>query len=232
MARLGSVLGGILAEVTRARLIADGLTRDLVAEYESDPVLASLSVPRVVVGEATVSIRFTVQGLEEAPPAPPEVDAVRVEWPRHAAARALPNALARLGLTETDRDAVLAAVEAPTAKPTTAQIRDALAGRPRAAASSTAKPIVDSWTKFPPEIRKRLGGKVAFRGRLDDILAEDLTSFIEREASRSLVRAALASKLDVAIKRDELPTDPAQLQEIRLVLRGEDLDIIAETKEI
>jgi hypothetical protein len=232
VARLGSLLGGILAEVARARLIADGLTRDLVNEYESDPVLASLSVPRVVVSEATVALRFTVQDLEEASPLPPDVGAVRVEWPRHAVASALPNALVRLGLTETDRDAVLAMVDTPTARPTAAEVREALAGRPGAAASATARPISDAWTKIPPAVRRRLGSKTAFRRRLDEALAEDLMSYLEREASRALVRAALASKLDVAIRRDELPVDPTHLQEIRLTLRGEDLDVIAGTKEI
>ena len=52
MARLGSVLGALIAELVQARAIADRLTRDLVEEYESDPVLAAMNVPRVTIGES------------------------------------------------------------------------------------------------------------------------------------------------------------------------------------
>jgi hypothetical protein len=231
VARLGSVLGGILAELSRARLVADGLTRELVSEYESDPVLSSFSVPRVVIGEATLALRFTVQDLEEAAPPPLDAGTIRGDWARHAAATGVPSALARLGLSEADREAVLAAVDSPAARPRVAEVREALAGRPETAAAATAEPLLRAWAEIPADVRKRLGTKATFRRRLGEALAEDLTAFVDRESARGLVQAALASKLDIAIRREELPADPAQLQEIRLTLRGEDLDVITAPRE-
>jgi hypothetical protein len=232
MARLGSVLGGILAELSRARLVADSLTRDLVSEYESDPVLASFSVPRVVIGDATIALRFIVQDLEEAAPAPPDAGAVGAEWSGHAAAAAVPSALTRLGLSDADRQAVLAAVERQTGRPTAAEVREALAGRPQRAARTTAEPLLQAWTAIPPAVRSRLGTKATFRRRLGEALAEELATFVERKSARELVAAALASTLDIAIRREDLPADSAQLQEIRLTLRAEDLDLITIPRDI
>ncbi len=48
-----------------------------------------------------------------------------------------------------------------------------------------------------------------------------------KDASRrAALQAALASKVEVSIAKDQLPDDPARIQELTLTVRGEDLDLV------
>ena len=224
MARLGAVVGGILAELAQARVIADRLTRELVPEYEGDPILAGMSVPRVTLGEATVTLRFTVDDLEEVQPELPNAAAQSARWHAVAAARLFPKTLERLGVTGDERKKVLdlVAVDQVGARAMSAAMR----GDIREAITATTEGALETWTDLPVELRRHLGGKVAFRKELQATAAAQLKEFLDAEASQALLRSVLASKLDVGVRTADLPAEPERIQEIQLKLTGEDFDLV------
>lgn len=116
MAKLGDVLGSILAEVSRARAVADSLTRDLAADYSNDPVLASLGVPRVALNEMTVTLRFVVDEVQEAPPV--AVDGARFaqSFDASLSTSVIPRLIAEVpGLQPDERQRLIAAMIAQDA---------------------------------------------------------------------------------------------------------------------
>lgn len=235
MARLSSLVGGILAELARARAIADELTKELVEDYEKDPVLASMSVPRITMKEIGLTLRFTVDDVEEVPPAEPDPAAIRKEWPA-SFSRRIDRVVERLAggadkLTEEERKQ-LKAVLARTASGQipTQLLKEAVAGRVDRVAGAVAKPALDKWATLPPTLRKRLGNKAAFTKALTDVVARDLDGYLKKKRSRAFMEAALASSVKVAVQRDQLPSDPAQQQEIHLTLSGEDLEIVLDDR--
>jgi hypothetical protein len=232
MPRLGSVLGSILAELARARLVADSLSRDLVDEYRADPILASMSVPRVLLDQAELTLRFSVADLQEADvSAPAEANATE-NWVRHVTAAVLPSILDRHGLTDAERKVALTRLvgtrAAPTIRVPTTAIREALAGNTEESSKTTTEAVMTTWAELPPEVRAKLGTKAEFRRELEGRLVQEVPKFVGRAGEVELVRAALASRIDVAIKTDELPSQPGQVQELKLTLRGDDLSLIVE----
>jgi hypothetical protein len=83
MAELMEVLGTILRDVARSRVISDTFSRDISREYEQDPILVDFPVPRVEIKEASIQLQFAVNTVEHK-----EVDAEgikRAGVARHAA---------------------------------------------------------------------------------------------------------------------------------------------------
>jgi hypothetical protein len=254
MARLGSVVGGILAELTRARVVADTLTRDLAAEYADDPLLSSLAVPRLTLGEANLTIRFTVADLQEAEVQPVDPKTVSDGWKRELAENVLPNVLARRQLTEGERAVVLSALESdrPAAPPAAAEpaelvaaparavsarfrvadVRKAIGGERATLAESSTNQVLDRWNSIPSELRTKLGGKSEFASQLAATTNTALASFLDRQAALAQVQAALRSTVDVSVKTADLPADPEKVQELHLVLRGDDLDTVVSGGEV
>lgn len=231
MARLGAVLGGVLAEITRARVISDRLTRDLVANYEEDPILASLSVPRVTIGGAEIVLRFTVSDFEEQPTADLDASQVRDGWLAHVEDHVLPSVLAEVGLDEKARSEVVRAIdsEAPNllGRPRVADIRAALKKDAAPAATATAKPLLDNWTAIPRSVRDKMGTKTTFRRTLNDRLESELSGFVQRAVAEETIKAALASRMEVAISHTQLSTEqPETFQEVRLSISSQDLDTL------
>jgi len=229
MARLGSILGGILAELARARVIADELTRDLVRQYEVDPVLSSMTVPRVSVNEAQLTLRFSVEDLQESPVPAFDVDDAGREWEVKASRLVFGRVAATTEFSESERRFMLDVLTAPP--PSRADLRLASEGKPDAAVRSVVTSSLAKWQTIPKDIQRRLGGKAAFGRHLQSAVAVELKAFLDQRNAMATVRAALASRLDVEIRRKELPEDPAKLQEIRLTVRSEDLDALLSVKE-
>jgi hypothetical protein len=233
MPRLGSVLGAILAEVARARLVADHLSRDLVDDYRADPILASMSVPRVLVDQAVLTVRFSVSEMVEAEVATPAEASAALGWARHLASAVIPAVLDRHGLGDAERRATLARLvgsrDAPSIEIPPTVMRDALAGDFVGSSRATTDALLQTWASLPREVRVKLGGKAAFRRELEGRLAREVASFVSRVREVELVKAALASRIDVGIRPDDLPTQSERIQELTLTLRGEDLSLIVES---
>jgi len=230
MPRLGSVLGSILAELGRARVIADHLSRDLVGEYRDDPILASMSVPRVLLDRAELTLRFAVSDLVEADLKAPVAGNVSAEWARHVAANVVPAVLDSHGLSDAERKVAVARLvgsrDAPRISVPAATIGEAIAGNVASSATATTAAVLNTWGALPREVRTKIGTKAEFRRELEGRLAQEAASFVGRAADAELVKAALASRLDVGIRTDDLASQPEHIQELKITLRGEDVALI------
>jgi hypothetical protein len=234
--RLGSVLGSILAELTRARAVADELTKELVTQYEADPVLSSLSVPRVALSEAEISIRFIVDEVDEGPEVPADPAAIRDEWARHFTASVLPGVIKPIPLEEDERLAILEAFgggerNLPSVRLPIREVRSALTGDEMILAEATTVKALERFDTLTPAIKRKLGGKTSFQRALADASRVSLEAFMKDRIRSDLIKAALASKLQVAIEAGSLANRPDEVQEIKLIIRGEDLSSIVEREQ-
>jgi hypothetical protein len=73
VADLNNVIGAILRDVTHSRVMSDLFSRNISVEYRQDPVLGQFPVPRVDLVQATIDLRFVVNGVEERPADKPGV---------------------------------------------------------------------------------------------------------------------------------------------------------------
>lgn len=63
MAELNDVLGSILKDVARSRVISDLFSRDVSLEYSKDELLGAFPVPRVEIKELTVGLKFAINSV-------------------------------------------------------------------------------------------------------------------------------------------------------------------------
>jgi len=234
MPRLGSVLGAILAELGRARVVADHLSRDLVDDYRADPILASMSVPRVMLDHAELTLRFSVSDLTEVEATPTAASLAAKDWARHVASAVLSDVLEKRGLDVDERRATIVRLvrsdETPSLVVPVTVIRDAIAGKYAASSRVTTSAVLEAWGELPREVRTKLGSKAAFRRELEGRLVREVSSFVGRAREIELVKAALASRIDVAIRTEDLPSEPERIQELKLTLRGEDVTLIVQQR--
>ncbi len=60
MPTLEDILGAVLKDLLKARAAADAVSADLRGEYQQNAVLSQLSVPRLTIGQATLTVRYVV----------------------------------------------------------------------------------------------------------------------------------------------------------------------------
>ena len=65
MADLGELIGSLMAGIIRARRMADEQTAVLAEYYRTNPLLESLSVPRIRIPELTLDVPFIIEGHVE-----------------------------------------------------------------------------------------------------------------------------------------------------------------------
>ncbi|WP_067475110.1 hypothetical protein [Nocardia amamiensis] len=218
------MIGGILAELTQARAVADRLTRALVDEYEDDPVLSGMSVPRVKLSAATVTVRYTIQSVEESEPTQPDPAVVSTRWQKVVAIKVVPKVLRKLNITGEDQQALTTAIVIK--RPTVTATEHALQGKTAEFLNVTIESAMESWPNIPAELQRRLGGKLAFRGELKAEATAELEKFLDREARERLLASVLASKIHVGVLTADLPEEPGRIQEIQLTVAGEDLELV------
>lgn len=224
MVRLGSVVGGILAELTQARVVADRLTRALVDEYDDDPILSGMSVPRVKLSEATVTVRYTIQDIDEHEPAKPDPVVVGTKWQTAATNKVIPSVLRKLHITGEDHQTLVKTI---SVKPPSVSVTEhALQGNPAELVKATVESALEAWPNIPVELHHRLGGKVTFRAELKAAAVTELEAFLAREVRDALISSALASKVQVGVRTADLPIEPFRIQEIQLTVTGEELDLV------
>ncbi|MEU6260249.1 hypothetical protein [Streptomyces sp. NPDC047043] len=226
--RLGEVLGSLLTDVVRARLAADALTASAVEAYRADPVLASLSVPRVAVSDMTVRLKFLILGVLVPEPSPPDtVRAARV-WNATVRDRVLPRLLIGPGRdTEGLREPVQQWRDAVRADPVAVDIRAlqrALDGDVTPLVDSTLSQVLERVRTLPPASQARLG-KIRLKEELQREFAREAPPFAEQVRQWQAAEQALRSRLDVEVAADRLQERPAEtLQQIELTLSLADVE--------
>jgi len=83
MPQLTEVLGTVLRDLARSRVVSDIFSRDVSLEYEQDPVLSAFPVPRVEVKQAAIQLRFAINAVERR--ASDVTETARAKAPAHAA---------------------------------------------------------------------------------------------------------------------------------------------------
>lgn len=68
MPELKDVLGSVLRDVAHSRVTGDLFSRDVSLDYAKDAVLAAFPVPRVEIKEASIQLRFAVNGVQQTEP--------------------------------------------------------------------------------------------------------------------------------------------------------------------
>jgi hypothetical protein len=104
------VLGSILTELTLARRIADAYTKELFDEYSEDPRLAALSIPRAVLDEVTISLKFQVNEVTSPPIEPIVLNRLEAVWSKVFRESTLPGFLDQFQLSSTQKAQVVLAV--------------------------------------------------------------------------------------------------------------------------
>jgi len=251
MPSLGVVLGSILGELTQARRIADALTAELLDEYQADPRLAALSVPRAVLGDVTISLRFQVNEVQAAPVL--AISPTRLEslWETAFRDRVLPRLLRGLGLSPEEEAEVVVAItteqpareirrlvrEPAAPAPPLPNLRDliltfdpsaltAAAGGDRIPlVRASVTPITDSWTQIPADVRRKIGTKAAFTEQLTGATDAELAAVLNQENARAEIAAALRSRIDVLVRGEDIE-DPNRIQSLTVTLRGADVEAV------
>jgi hypothetical protein len=110
MPYLGVVLGSILAELTQARRVADALTRELIDQYRADPRLAAMSVPRAILSDVTINLKFQVRDVETAPVLSISPDRLGALWSATFREKVMPQLLDRFKLSPAEEAQVVSAI--------------------------------------------------------------------------------------------------------------------------
>lgn len=224
MARLGSVVGGILKELAQARAIADRHSRELMGEYERDPVLSAFSVPRITIGEVNLTLRFTVNDLEEEAPTAPDYARLASDWQHRTNSVLVKKTVERLGVPVDLAGKAVGGLKSKAA--VSDELTAAIAAPGRRAAQLSTDELLEGWSTLPGDLRRALGNKQEFRRELLATAEAELSNFLADQAKLTDLRSALASKIDVGIRAADLPSDPQHIHEMTLTVRGEDLDMV------
>lgn len=228
MPELGEVLGGLLADVVRARVTADELTAAAVETYRANPVLASLSVPRVVVSDLTFRVRFAVNGVDVADRAVLDVARAESEWNAVVRDGTLPRAL-----READESMLRDALAADPIGLDADTLQRAVDGDPRRFVSASVSAVVDRTRGLPSTSRRRLGRLTDLRAVLQREITRDAETFLARVRQRQNAERALRSRIDVEITSERLQQMPVEsVQELEITLSGMDLEELVDRPTI
>lgn len=142
----------------------------------------------------------------------------------------MPGYLEHLGLHGSERDEILAITD-DAMLVGTAAIKTALTGDVTTAARETAQSVGQVWDRIPRELRTRIGSKASFVRGLEARLNVEVPTYLGRLSEGALIKAALASTIDVGIRSADLAATPEHLHELKLTLRGEDVTVVLRSVE-
>lgn len=231
MAELTDVLGAMLRDITRSRVMADLFSRDVGEEYSQDPILSVFPVPRVEIKQASVELLFAVNEVGKRLPDYHEV--VRAKAPRHAAELAdqlfndavLENAqkdklLALLQEKEINLTEQLAAIVVQVLTSSTAEVAKALMNEPEPLRAKLEEPLlaVLLGDRDIRAILTREPGLNALTKMVRDRTEQMVRAFVKDVLSALNPTDGDALRIDVAVTKGEL-TDvrDALLSRIHLV---------------
>ena len=228
MARLGEVVGGLLTDVLRARLAADALTASAVEAYRADPVLASMSVPRVAVSDMTVRLKFLVLDVWVPDPSPPDVVRAARVWNATVRDRVLPRLLTGPGRdTEGLREPVQQWRDAVRADPVAVDpgaLQRAVDGDVSPLVDTTLAQVLERLRTLPPPSQARLG-RIRPQEELQRELAREAPPFAEQVRQWQAAEQALRSRVEVEVTADRLQERPVEtMQQIELTVSLADVE--------
>lgn len=230
MPKLSELLGGLITDVTQARVTADLATRQYADLYARDPLLSRFPVPRVTVREVTLSMKFAVAQYKELDFQKIDLNSVHLLWK---------NRLQKAVLLDTFGAAIhpqkLSAATIEHLQAALRKVDDpsfdfgtALAGDTRLLLSKSANYIVAAKKELPPD-QRRLFPTVAELGRFARSSAmRELKDNMSRMRQIAIARQASELDLQVLVKETDLAEVPeSQLSEFSLTLVMDDVEVLA-----
>lgn len=227
MAKLSEVLGGLLRDVTQARVSADMLARDTWREYQRDPLLAQFPSPRLTLRDVNVTLRFAVAGQAEPALDDADLGAVRKEWLDTLATEVVP---AAYGDDDRPPDRQLQrrlAAAVASEEVDEAVLREALAGEREPLVGASVQAVAAAKARLSSSEQPRLPNLRVVRARAQPLIAERVDLFLER-ARKQLEARTSAAALDVVVTERELAEiAPERIQELTFTIAAD--DVIATT---
>jgi hypothetical protein len=221
--RLGEVLGGLLTDVVRARLAADALTAEAVDAYRVDPVLASMSVPRVTVSGMTVRLRFLISDVAVPEPRPLDVARAQDTWNVAVRERVLPQ-LVQGREDEAVREDVQRLREVLEAEPIVVNadlLHRAVDGDVDPLVDVTVSAMLDRVRALSAVAQRRLGTLAQLKQKV----GREAVLFSERLRKSQTVEQALRSRLQVEVVSDLLEQARVEsLQQLEVTVSIADLE--------
>jgi hypothetical protein len=234
MAQLGELLTGMLTDVVRARMAADAVSARALAAYRADPVLASLSVPRVLLSDLTVKLSFAVVGVDVAERPDVPVENAQAEWAALVGARISPLVPRRprpfppTPATKPepipfDRGPGSGAASPPEALPRVEVPLDAI----RKVATGDLEPLIDATVKT---IVADSTVTDAERAHIAERVRAAAGAFADMLRQRQSAEQALRSRLDIDIAEDKISaTKPEALQSMEVTFTVDEIEDVVST---
>lgn len=216
MATLAEVLGGIVADVTRACQLADRLARDSVEAYTLDPLLAAFPIPRVTLKDANLKLRFAVGEVTEQDLGKQAEAEARDLWKQRLVTELFPQVLG----ADTDPNSVKAAQgRLLAAKTPHFDIAGALRGSTANLVKAASTFISREYAKLPVSLKKKLPASRLIVAALNRELPKAARQFIPTLKALEGAKVAAQTNLQVLIRKEELErTSEHAIHEITFTL--------------
>lgn len=219
MAKLGEVLGGLVRDVVQARVLADQMACESVNIYAENPLLAAFPVPRVIVKDVSVKLRFAVDKVvEEDLRREAEIEA-RAAWKQKLSGEFLAKAFASADPATIQR-LTEAIVSLP---PPDFKIAAALKGDTGPMEKASIALISRQIQRLPANQRRKL---VSPGPNIRKALPTVLNDFLHQVRGSIAAKAASRLELDVFVRKDDLAAIPESgIHEFAFVLAMDDLQV-------
>lgn len=235
MATLSQVLGGILRDVTRARVNADLQTQELFEAYRTDPLLSRVPIPRVIVRELSVRLRFAVdEHVEPENPTQADVAKASQSWLEHLRREVLPR-IYRVAAEERDIDSVLMTklVGQLRAPQRALGMEKALAGDLSALASESVRAVTDAKRRLTTSDQRRLPALSRVQAVAAQEVARATTSFMPRLRHQLAAEATARGDLRILVRDADLAgIEESRLQEVSVTLSSDDVEFAGGTMPV
>lgn len=218
MPRLGEVLGGLLADVVRARVAADLQTAQALSTYRDDPVMQAMSVPRVTVPDMSITLNFVLSEVEVPTEIPLDQPGGSAMWNDAVRDRMLPR------LLERSRDIELARSIAVLRKHLSTRPIDVNADILQACLDGDDGPLVELTVN---DLLDREDARPIAELK-DRLLAETMSearTFRDELVQAQIAGRALQSRLDIDVLADRLSgAPPESIHTIQLSVSMSDIE--------
>jgi hypothetical protein len=232
MADLDEVLGGVLRALTQARVAADLASKEAYESYRDDAVMAGLAVPRIVVRDVNLTLRFVVNDEQRGDFDKQLEAAASKEWSKIVSREllALLTSSAEVKENASLREALIrSGREVDASGRVNFHLREALTEAQAAKTVRATLEYLDEITQaLPPELK----GSVLRGNRLKAHAEARVERLLEMASYRlkeiATARAALGHKFDVSITGNALANAaPPSIHELKITLSTDDLRVVA-----
>ncbi len=225
MPKLSAIVGSILRELAQSHTLADAQTRQVFENYRNDPVLSQFPIPRVVIQQATLKLRFIVTQYGTGPVAD-DPKQYKDLWRQALRERVVPGLLSDIG--KRDNTALLDAVQKRLSKTNIEdQIELEQLLNPAKLAQlqqETVKLLVAEVESLPKSVRRLLPESQQLQAAVTRVVDHEMPAVQRAAIALQKANQAAQNNLDVEVRAEELKSVPdSQINELELTVAIEDI---------